>query len=134
MHPAHATAAFSDIVQTLQDYFDGLYYSDAEKLAGIFHTKANYACATEAPLLYLRMDEYLPIVAKRPSPASRGEPRRDSIEAIEFAGPYTAFAHVKCAIGPKYFTDFLTLIRTDGKWQIISKIFHYDILPETAEA
>jgi hypothetical protein len=43
-----------------------------------------------------------------------------------FAGPVTAFVHAKCAIGPKYFTDFLTLIRIDGRWQIIAKVFHYD--------
>jgi len=33
----------------------------------------------------------------------------------------------ECSIGPKFFTDFLTLIRTDNRWQIISKVFHFDL-------
>ena len=73
------------------------------------------------------MDEYFPIVDARPSPASRGEARRDRILSIEFAGPVTAFARVECAIAPKFFTDFLTLVKLDGRWQIIAKVFHYEL-------
>ena len=73
------------------------------------------------------MERYFPIVDKRPSPASRGEARADRIISIEFAGPVTALARVECAIGEKSFTDFLSLILVDGRWQIIAKVFHYDI-------
>ena len=31
------------------------------------------------------------------------------------------------SIGPKTFTDLLTLIFTRGQWWIISKVFHYDL-------
>jgi len=73
------------------------------------------------------MDEYFPIVDKRPSPASRGEARTDQIVSIEFAGPATSFVRATCAIGPKKFIDLLTLIRLDGEWRIISKVFHFAI-------
>lgn len=118
---------FSEISQALSLYFDGLYASDTKKLSRIFHPRAIYACATEGKLLHLTMDEYFPIVDKRPSPASRGEARTDRIVSIELAGPVTAFAHLRCSIGPKHFTDFLTLVLVDGRWQIISKVFHYDL-------
>lgn len=117
---------YAAVVDVLTAYFDGLYHSDAETLSRVFHPDARYVCATETPLLHLGMAEYLPIVAARPAPASRGEPRRDRIAGIEFAGPTTAFARVNCAIGPKYFTDFLTLILVDDRWQIIAKVFHFD--------
>ncbi|MES2942024.1 MAG: nuclear transport factor 2 family protein, partial [Pseudomonadota bacterium] len=29
-------------------------------------------------------------------------------------------------IAPKFFSDFLTLIKLDGRWQIITKVFHYE--------
>jgi hypothetical protein len=45
-----------------------------------------------------------------------------------------AFARVNCAIDEKYFTDFLTLILVDGRWQIISKVFHYDLRSPAAGA
>jgi len=63
-------------------------------------------------------------VETRESPASRAEPRRDRIDAIEFAGDNTAFARVRCSIGTRDFIDFLTLVRTDGTWRIIAKVFH----------
>lgn len=34
---------------------------------------------------------------------------------------------VECAIAPKYFTDLLTLVRVDDRWQIIAKVFHYEL-------
>jgi len=121
------TTPYDEIVDALGTYFDGLYYSDTKRLGRVFHPKAIYACATEGKFVHLGMDEYFPVVDKRPSPASRNEVRRDRIVSIEFAGPVTAFARVECAIGPKYFTDLLTFVHLDGRWRIISKVFHFDI-------
>lgn len=115
---------FGAITGVLETYFDGLYHADIARLGNAFHPNAIYATADETPLLYRTMDEYFPIVAKRESPASRDEPRRDVIESIEFAGENTAFARVRCSIGTKDFIDFLTFVRTDGAWRIMAKIFH----------
>ncbi|MBI3451400.1 MAG: nuclear transport factor 2 family protein [Rhodospirillales bacterium] len=118
---------YAAVTGVLADYFDGLYNSDTAMLARVFHPSAHYVCATDGTLLHLGMNEYFPMVDRRPSPASRREPRHDRIVSIEFAGPVTAFARVECSIGPKFFTDVLTLIFVDRRWQIISKVFHYDI-------
>jgi 4-oxalocrotonate tautomerase len=55
-----------------------------------------------------------------------GEARRDRVVSIEFAGPVTAVARVECTIAPRSFVDLLTLVRLDGRWQVIAKVFHYD--------
>jgi hypothetical protein len=115
--------AFAAVTGVLETYFDGLYHADIERLGAVFHPKAIYATADETPLLYRTMDEYFPVVAKRVSPASRNEVRRDVIDSIEFAGENTAFARVRCSIGTKDFIDLLTLVRTDGAWRIMAKIF-----------
>jgi len=117
---------FVAVTNTISIYFDGLYNSDTSMLADVFHPQAHYVCATDGTILHLNMDEYFPIVDKRPSPASRGEKRNDRILSVEFAGPVTAHARVECSIDTKFFTDFLTLIFVEDKWQIISKVFHYD--------
>lgn len=114
---------FDAITRVLGTYFDALYYCDTDKLTQVFHPRAIYATADEQPLLYRTMDEYVPVVAARQSPASRDEARADVIDSIEFAGENTAFARVRCAINGRQFTDFLTLIRTDGEWRIIAKVF-----------
>ncbi|MGE0239985.1 MAG: nuclear transport factor 2 family protein [Parvibaculaceae bacterium] len=118
---------YGDIAAALSAYFDGLHHSDTERLERIFHPEAIYACATEGKLTRLSMAEYFPIVDRRPSPASRGEPRSDRIISIEFAGPVTAFVRAECTIGAKHFTDLLTLICLDGEWRIIAKVFHFDV-------
>jgi len=111
----------------LQDYFDGLHHGDTARLARVFHPRALYATASDGRLTALSIDEYFPVVERRPSPASRGEARADRIVAIEFAGPVTAWARVECQILPKRFTDLLTLVKLDGRWQVIAKVFHFDV-------
>ena len=118
---------FAAVSAVLADYFEGLYRSDTTLLRRAFHPRALYACATDGTLLRLDMDEYFPVVDKRPSPASRGDPRADRIVSIDFIGPVTAVARVECAIPPKRFSDVLTLVFVDGRWQIISKVFHFEL-------
>lgn len=122
---AHLTP-YADVVAVLQEYFDGLHHSDTRRLRRVFHPQAVYATASEGQPLVLRMDEYFPIVDARPSPASRGETRTDSILSIEFAGPVTALARLRCSIRPRQFTDLLTLVRVEGRWQVIAKVFHWE--------
>ena len=122
------TSPFAAVAAVLEVYFDGLHHSDTDRLRQIFHPEAVYASASDGALLYRTMAEYFPIVDARPSPASRGEARRDRIRSISFAGSVTALATVNCAIGDRYFTDFLSLVRLDGRWRIIAKVFHAEPL------
>ena len=124
-----SAAALDEVHALLGRYFDGLFRSDADLLATAFHPDAVYATATDGMLTRLSMPEYLPIVAARRSPAERGEERTDAIESITFAGPGTALARVRCSIGPRRFTDLLSLVRVEGRWQIVSKVFHVDLDP-----
>lgn len=71
------------------------------------------------------MGQYFPIVAARQSPASQGHAHADRILGIDFAGPMTAFAKVECSIPPKHFIDFRTLVKIEGRWQVVAKVFHY---------
>jgi Putative lumazine-binding len=121
-----ADPRYAEVVDVLGTYLDGLHHSDADRLARALHPAARYVTATGGALVDLSMEEYLPIVAARPSPAAAGAERRDRILSIEFAGPVTAFARVESAIPPRSFVDLLTLVALDGRWQIISKVFHYE--------
>lgn len=121
-----SAADFAGVAAVIATYFDGLYYTDTQRLRQVFHPKAQYVCAMDGTLLHRDMVEYFPVVDARPSPASRREARRDDILSIEFAGPVTARVALRCAIGPRRFTDFLTLIRLEGRWQVISKVFYFE--------
>jgi hypothetical protein len=39
----------------------------------------------------------------------------------------TALARVNCSIAERFFTDLLSFVFVDGRWQIIAKVFHYDL-------
>jgi Putative lumazine-binding len=130
---AHLTP-YAEVVAVLQDYFDGLHHSDTERLRRVFHSQAVYATASEDKPLVLRMDEYFPIVEARPSPASKAEVRTDGIVSIELVGPVTALAKLRCSIRPKHFIDLLTLIRVEGRWQVIAKVFHWETEAQASNA
>jgi len=118
---------FAQVTEALMTYFDGLYHCDSKILAKVFHPEAHYFTATEGKLLHYDMGQYFPVVDQRVSPASKNEPRFDRIISIEFAGPVTAFARVECAIRPRFFQDLLTFVFLDGRWQIVAKVFHFDV-------
>lgn len=126
---ADACSEVESVLDLLGHYFDGLHHSDTDLLAEVFHPTALYATVTDGTLVRWSMAEYLPVVATRDSPASRGEVRTDAVESIEFAGPVTALARVTCSIGEKHYIDLLTLVRLDGRWWIMSKVFHFDVVP-----
>jgi hypothetical protein len=73
----------------------------------------------------MNMGTYLPIVAKRDPPARLNALRRERILIIDILGSTTALVKLECSFFQKDYTDLLSLIRVDGRWQIIAKVFHY---------
>jgi Putative lumazine-binding len=124
---ADAPTELQAILELLGRYFDALHTSDAALLADVLQPRALYATASDGELLRWSMPEYLAVVAHRESPAARGDARTDAIESIAFAGPVTAMARVHCSIGAKRFVDLLSLVKLDGRWWVMSKVFHYDL-------
>ncbi|MEM6435248.1 MAG: nuclear transport factor 2 family protein [Cyanobacteria bacterium P01_D01_bin.115] len=135
MHQVHVNeqtaTGYSAIVEVLKAYYDGLYRCDSSLLAQVFHPSAQYFTASSGELLHLDMSTYFPIVEQRISPESLGEAYGFSIDSIEFVGDVTAIAHMSSSLFSKDFIDCLALIKIDGKWQIISKVFHYTAKTDT---
>ncbi|MEM8701230.1 MAG: nuclear transport factor 2 family protein [Pseudomonadota bacterium] len=117
------STANTDLKAVIKDYFDALYHCDTGLLQKVFHPKAVYATADETPLLHRTMEDYFPVVAARVSPASRGEARNDVVDEIQLAGDNTAFARVRCTLAGNNYVDFLTFVREEGSWRIMSKVF-----------
>ncbi|MGQ3052239.1 MAG: nuclear transport factor 2 family protein [Roseateles sp.] len=118
--------AVEEITALVRTYLDGLYHCDTQRLAAVFHPLALYATAAGPRPLLLRLAEYLPVVAQRDPPARTRAPRLEQILSIDIAGPTTAMVKLRCRFFGKDYVDFLTLIRADGRWQIVAKVFHYD--------
>jgi hypothetical protein len=115
----------ASIEKVLQVYFDGLHEGDTKKLAQAFHPASHlYAADAAGKAVDMPRADWFKMVESRESAKSKGSPRADRIVSIDFSGPATAFAKVECQIPPRYFTDYLTLLKVDGRWQVISKAYH----------
>ena len=111
------------IEQTVQTYLDGLYEGDADKLASVFHETSALTYEQDGKLAVLPREQWLKAVRERGSPKSKGLARDDAILQVDQAGPTTAFVKVKCQIPPRYFTDYLSLLKIDGRWVVAQKVF-----------
>ena len=107
----------------VQTYLDGLYEGDADKLAAVFHPTSALTQWQDGELKITPRDAWLDAVRNRPSPQARGLARSDEILAIEQIGPAMAHVKLRCAIPPRHFTDLLSLLKIDGRWQVAQKVF-----------
>jgi len=127
MTTSYTNPDISRVHDLLADYFDGLYEGDLEKFERVFHPAAHLYSTDGQVVTDLPRTSYFELIAGRESPRSQGLKRFDHIVSIHISGPDTAHAVVNCAIPPRYFTDYLTLLRSSMGWQIISKTFHTDL-------
>ena len=115
------------IEQTIQTYFDGLYEGNADKLGSVFHENSALTWDQDGQISVLPRDAWLKMVRERPSSQSRNLARDDAILLLDQSGPTTAFVKVKCQIPPRYFNDYLSLLKTNEKWLIVQKVYAFEV-------
>lgn len=113
--------------EATQVYLDALFSGDVQGFRSVFHPQAHLYSATEGKLMQLTLDAYMDIVANRPSPQEKGDDRQDELISVSVGSPTTAHVRVKNVYLPKKFVDDLTMVQIDGKWQIVSKVWHFDL-------
>lgn len=125
---------YAEISKALQLYFDGFYNGDVAMLKRVFHPACHLSNAGEGKLAHDDMETVYARVAGRVSPAKNGEARRDVILGIDVSSPVSALARVQIAIDPRLFTDYLNLLKLDGEWRIIAKVFSWVTVPAATQA
>jgi hypothetical protein len=116
----------SDIRQTIQTYFDGMYESSEEKTRAAFHPNATITGYLEDGLHEMSVDDFAGFVAsQQPSASEQGQPTRLDILSIEVSGQ-TAAVRVRDDYLGLTFLDSLSLLFADGRWQIYSKLFNVE--------
>lgn len=116
-----------NVLAAAQSYLDAMYFGNVEGFRSVFHPQAQLYSTTEGKLVNLNVETYLDMVANRPSPEKKGDRRQEEIVSISIASPTTAHVRVKDVYLPKRFIDDLTFVLLDGKWQIVSKVWHFEI-------
>lgn len=115
------TAEYNAVIATAQKYVDGLRIGSVEGVANAFHKDAVMYGFTNGELLGGPIKNLFDFVKKNGT-APEITTRLDVLAIT----PTTAVVRVdmeKDAIGADY-NDYLTLIKIDGDWKVIAKVYH----------
>jgi Putative lumazine-binding len=121
---AGAIEAVEKVVWT---YLDGLYEGDTDKLGQVFHEVSHLYSVSDGGVADLPREKWFEFVKGRASAKSKGLKRTDRIVSVDFSGPETAFVKLECSIHPRYFTDYLTLLKLNSGWKVVSKTYRTDV-------
>lgn len=99
--------------------------------ARLFHPASSlFAVGADGKLVNMPREDWCKAVEGRTSAKASGKGREhERILSVDMTGPSTAVVKLNCAILPRFFTDYLSLIKLDGRWQVISKTFVAETLP-----
>ena len=104
-------------------YFDASYEGRGEEMLQVFHPSAHiYGRRDGGDLIDWPIETFARLVSSEPGPASEGLAREDEICSLTFTGPETAVAVVKLRLFDTRYTDVLSFLFIEGRWQIIAKM------------
>ncbi|MBQ4811315.1 nuclear transport factor 2 family protein [Pseudoalteromonas luteoviolacea] len=99
-------------------YFEGLFHGDANTLESIVCERLEL----KAPNLRRPLAKWLALVAARPVPKDQGESFDYRVLSIDIEGEQ-AMVKVVCPLLGRVYIDFLGLLKEQGKWLIVSKVY-----------
>lgn len=109
---------FTAVTTILQQYFEGLYYGDVDKLNKIFHPDA----WLKAPNSRRSLTQWLTDVAQREAPGQLGHDFNFKILALDIV-QNQAMAKIACPLFDFNYVDFLGLLKENGQWRIVTKMY-----------
>ena len=118
--------ALPELLQSVQLYFDSLYYCDTDMLNRVFHESSSLFDADEGKLFVEPIASFSDDVGGRTSPASVGQAREDEILSIDFLSPISATVKIRLRAHQNVFVDHLGFVKTEDGWRIVSKIWHLE--------
>jgi hypothetical protein len=117
---ADETAA---IRQALQYYLDGHATGDPDVMARAFHPSARLQFIRDGAVAIRPLESYLG--GMRGEPAADESERERRVVMIDYEGT-AAVAEIELDYPSAVFTDYMQLLKVDGEWKIVNKIFHVE--------
>lgn len=111
---------------TLQHYLEGHATGDADHFQRAFHPVADLYWISDGSLQTRTSEQYVQGARDRGAgPAEDEAERRRWIEDVDVTGD-AAVAKIVLDYPGARITDYMSLLKTDGEWRIVNKIFHVD--------
>jgi hypothetical protein len=109
------------VAAVLSNYFEGIFYGNAELLRSTFHPLAFVSGDINGQPYFKTLDQYLDGVKNRKSPKELNETFRMEIIAVEIINSI-AIAKVHLPMFEFNYYDLLSLNKVDGEWVIVNKL------------
>jgi len=116
----------AQLLVAISTYLDAIYYCDVEKLDAVFHESASLFDADGADIFVDPIASFRADVERRPSPAGRGQERRDEVILIDWLSDVSATVKVRLQAHDQVFVDHLGFVLGSEGWKIVSKIWHLE--------
>lgn len=107
----------------LDNYFELIHTQDMSLYNKVFHKDSNLYSSENDELVIRSADLYRSQMEARTSPQDSGNARRDEVLFIDQISPEVALAKVQLEMFGGVMQDYLNLLRVDGSWFIISKLY-----------
>jgi hypothetical protein len=103
-------------------YFDGVRRSDTALAHGAFHAVAKMYFVREGKLVERSIPDWVADIARNaPKPAQPDSFKRRVVD-VDVSGN-AATAKLQLDYANSVITDYMSLLKVDGKWLIVNKIF-----------
>ena len=112
-----------EIRSTIQNYFDGLYHGDIERMQRAFHPCCHLYSGMEGGIQDESAPDWFRRIQNRASPASEGALRRDRIVFIDLNGSGSALVKVQVQAPSGRYSDYLSVLKLQEGWRIVAKVF-----------
>ncbi len=120
--PARAQNAEEAAVrQALEHYFRGHATGQGEHMRKLFHPDSKLFAIRDGKHWQLTSEEYIALAPGKP-PADETQ-RKRTVESVDVTGT-AAIAKIVLDYPHVKFTDYMSLLKIDGEWKIVNKIFH----------
>ena len=114
---------FDEIIETGRLYVEGMTFGDEGKLRRAFHPGASSIGHFEGGLEWDGLDAVIAVFRGNAAPAGTAPFWR--VDSVSVAGD-TAVVRVTDGWAGARFVDTLSLIRHEGRWVIVAKLFFHD--------
>ena len=112
------------VKEVIDKYIEGTFSADIEMLKGVFHEKAVMNGYLGPNLLLADPAPFIEDIASAPSMKSNNDPYNAEIKSIQVEGNIASVMISQTGFrGEASIVDFFHLIKTDGDWSIIAKLF-----------
>jgi len=105
----------------LENYIKGHATGDGQYMRKAFHTEGNLIFVREGNFMTRSFADYISGFTGKP--AADEDKRKRSIETIDVSGN-AAVAKIILDYPTTRFVDYMSLLKIDGEWKIVTKIFY----------